>query len=65
MRTYTDNKTRLWQLRDDIDKSRKEIAELQKKIRQYQIHIRKAEKELQEVRDDARVQEINQGIGLV
>ena len=65
MRTYTDNKTRLWQLRDDIDKSRKEIAELQKKIRQYQIHIRKAQKELQEVRDDARVQEINHGIGLV
>ena len=64
MRTYLDNKTRLWQLREDIDESRKEIAGLQKKIRQYQVHIRKAEKELQEVRDDARVQEINSGIGV-
>jgi len=64
LKTITDNKTRIWQLREDIAESRKEIAGLQKKIRQYQVHIRKAEKEMQDVRDDARVQEINSGIGV-
>ena len=57
MRTYTDNKTRLWQLREDRAECRKQIRDLLK-------HIRMVDSEMKQVKDDLRVQAINAGIGI-
>lgn len=50
MRTYTDNKTRLWQLREDRKECQKMIKDLEK-------HISMVDAEMKQIREQVSEQE--------
>lgn len=78
MRTITDNKTRLWQLREDRAECRRHVRDLIKIVkterenldnlvqilRSYRRHLKMVDSEMNQVKDNLNDQESALGIGV-